>query len=365
MSAQPLAPRYDPSRSYEWNFENAPSPLSVAVPPFPGEQTFCGLPVASPLGIPAGPLLNGKWCLYYAGLGFDVLTYKTVRSSPRDCYPLPNLQPVDCGQLNGNETELPVGNTMHGTWAVSYGMPSMGPEFWQRDITATRDALPADKLLSVSVVGSMQPGWTIDDLARDYARCARWARDAGADTVEANLSCPNVTSCDGQLYQHPRDAALVAAQLRDAIADTPLILKIGYLPDTALAKQLIDAVAPYVQALAMTNSIATTVRTPAGKLLFEGQCRGICGDAIRQASVNQVATLHTLIQQQGHPLEIIGVGGVQNGTHVEHYLTAGAHAVHMATAPMMDPLVAIAIREHWSGAAHSDRHERPRNTDKR
>ena len=52
----------------------------------PGQWQFCGLPVNSPLGVAAGPLLNGRWCLYYASLGFDVLTYKTVRSRRRECY---------------------------------------------------------------------------------------------------------------------------------------------------------------------------------------------------------------------------------------------------------------------------------------
>ena len=85
---------YDIARSYDWNYENVPAPPEIEVPAVPGEWHFCGLPVASPLGIPAGPLLNSKWILYYARLGFDVLTYKTVRSSYRGCYEPPNLLPV-------------------------------------------------------------------------------------------------------------------------------------------------------------------------------------------------------------------------------------------------------------------------------
>ena len=41
---------------------------------------------------------------------------------------------------------------------------------------------------------------------RDYAQCARWAVESGADCVEANFSCPNVATCDGQLYQDARQA---------------------------------------------------------------------------------------------------------------------------------------------------------------
>ena len=74
-------PRYDISQTYQWNYDNSPDVVPVEVRDISGYWTFCGLPVASPLGMPAGPLLNGRWVLYYAALGFDVLTYKTVRSS--------------------------------------------------------------------------------------------------------------------------------------------------------------------------------------------------------------------------------------------------------------------------------------------
>ncbi len=99
-------PRYDPTKTYRWNYENAPPPVdhNQRIAEVRGDWDFVGLRVDSPLGIAAGPLLNGKWCLYYAALGFDVLTYKTVRSGSRECYPLPNLQPVACQNLSGNET---------------------------------------------------------------------------------------------------------------------------------------------------------------------------------------------------------------------------------------------------------------------
>src|SRR5690606_12427536 len=106
-----------------------------------------------------GPLLNGRWCLYYAGLGFDVLTYKTVRSRARACYPLPNLQPVRCGMLDGGESELPTAPAMQGSWAVSFGMPSRDPEVWRADVQWTRRRLPPGKILVVSVVGTMEEGW--------------------------------------------------------------------------------------------------------------------------------------------------------------------------------------------------------------
>jgi dihydroorotate dehydrogenase (NAD+) catalytic subunit len=338
---------YDRTQTYRWNYENAPEPVEVDVPPMRGEWTFCGKKVPSPLGIPAGPLLNGSWVLYYASLGFDVLTYKTVRSSQRECYELPNLVPVETGQLTGNEERLGESLSMNGSWAVSFGMPSTDPEVWRHDVEQTRARLAAEKLLSVSVVGTVQPGWSIDDLAADYAQCARWAVDAGADTIETNFSCPNVETCDGQLYQNPTEAAIVAAAVRQAIGNRPLILKIGHMTDSGDAEELLEAVEPFATAISMTNSVATTVRGQSGKLLFAGQQRGICGEATFDASLQQTSLFSERVRARGHALSIISVGGVSNAGHVRSCLKAGAESVHIATAAMIDPNVALEIRRNW------------------
>lgn len=343
-------PRYDIRQSYTWNYEHAPelgrvdlSGLRVAE--VPGEWRFCGRRVGSPLGMPAGPLLNARWCLYYASLGFDVVTYKTVRSRFRPCYELPNLQPVLAQPMRGGEPEVPATEEMRGSWAVSFGMPSMEPEVWRRDVEWTRRTLPAGKVLSVSVVGTMQPGWTLDDLAADYALCARWAVESGADCVEANLSCPNVQSRDGQLYQNPGDARTVVAAVREVIGETPLLLKIGHVTERAVAAELVAAVAPYVQGLAMVNCIPTTVRGTDGAAMFDGQPRGIGGAAILDASVAQVELFASVIREGGVSLEIVGVGGAASTSDVRRYLQAGAGNVHIATAAMLNPLVAIRIRD--------------------
>lgn len=338
-------PRYRIDQSYEYNYEHAPDPVQVEVPPVPGAWRFCGLPVDSPLGIPAGPLLNGRWVLYYASLGFDILTYKTVRSRERACYPLPNLVPVETQSLWGGESELPATDTMHGSWAVSFGMPSMAPEVWRADVEATRAALPSGKLLVVSVVATEQAGWTLDDLAADYAQTARWAIEAGADAIETNFSCPNVDTCDGSLYQDAASSAAVAAAVRDAIGRAAYIIKIGRMTDESPARALVEAVEPFADALAMTNSIATKVRDAQEHLLFDGQNRGICGRATLQASLDQVAMFHRITAHRAKPLELIGVGGAATAEDVARYLESGASSVHLATAAMVDPAVGLAIRK--------------------
>jgi dihydroorotate dehydrogenase (NAD+) catalytic subunit len=337
-------PKYDAARSYDWNFDHAPEPVQIDVPAVSGTWTYCGLPVDSPLGVPAGPLLNGRWLLYYASLGFDILTYKTVRSSARECFPLPNLLPVETGQLAESRKEIPESATMRGSWAVSFGMPSKAPDWWRRDIEATRKSLPRGKVLSVSVVGTVQPDWSLEDLADDYANCARWALESGADCIETNFSCPNVSTCDGQLYQNPESAGVVAAHVRDAIGTAPYIIKIGHMLDRVEAGRLLDAVAPYATALAMTNSVAAMIRAKDGSLYFGGQPRGICGEATRDASLAQTRMFHELITERSLSMKLVGVGGASSAKDVRDYLAAGAESVHIATAAMVDPLVAARIR---------------------
>jgi len=349
MTLDPSAnlPRYNRLQTYQWNYDHAPQSLNPAllrpIASVQGDWRYCGLAVDSPLGVPAGPLLNGKWCLYYADLGFDVLTYKTVRSSARACYDLPNLAPVLVGQMQGGEADTPVAAQMEGSWAVSFGMPSQSPDAWRRDVALTKKKLPPGKLLSVSVVGTIQPGWSIEELADDYALCAHWAAESGADVIEVNFSCPNVATCDGQLYQQPIDAALTAEKVRSRIGDLPLIVKIGRVENQAAATELLEAIGPHISALAMTNSIASTIGS-GEEQLFAGQPRGVCGEAIHTASVAQVKMFAVLIEEQQSTLQLIGVGGVSSADHLRAYLAAGAHAVHIATAAMVDPLVAVKIR---------------------
>ena len=349
----PLLPRYDPRQTYDWNYTHAPAPGPHDEPQVPGSWDFCGLPVSSPLGIAAGPLLNGKWILYYAALGFDVLTYKTVRSRHRECYALPNLQPVEAGHLRGGGASLRAEEEMRGSWAVSFGMPSKSPDVWRADIESTRRALPKRKLLSVSVVATPEPHWTFEELADDFARCARWAVESGADVVEANFSCPNVASADGQLYQQPDSAGRVAARLRAAVGPKPLLLKIGHVTGEAEAAALAVAVSGHVDALVMVNCISAQVVDDQQRPLFDGERRGIAGDAICEPALEQIALFARVIQQRGLKLRLVGVGGIATAAHVRAHLDAGAHAVQLATAAMLDPRIGLAIRSGLAAWAES------------
>jgi dihydroorotate dehydrogenase len=304
--------------------------------------------------VAAGPLLNGRWIRYYAALGFDVLTYKTVRSRAWPCHAMPNLQPValDTAQrLVAREALVDAEQAMTGSWAVSFGMPSQAPDVWRRDIAETREVLPTQQILSVSVVATPAPDWSIDEVADDYARCARWAAESGADTVELNFSCPNVATCDGQLYQNPAQARHVAACVRAAVRDKPLLVKLGHVAEERQARELVTALASHVDALVMVNCVAARVRSE-HELMFAGQRRGIAGAAIRAAALEQVRMFKRVAGQVGPGMKIVGCGGISRAADVISHLEAGACGVQVATAAIVDPAVAIQIRREWHGVSN-------------
>ena len=336
---------YDISKSYDWNYDHAPNrPDRSEIRPIAGDWNFCGLASNSPLGVPAGPLLNSQWILYYASLGFDVLTYKTVRSAERKCYGLPNLLPVEGGPLVGEGGEINSSEGSFDTWAISFGMPSKDPAVWRKDVERARLGLGKGQVLVVSVVASPQPGWTIDEVAEDFATCAKWAAESGAQAVEPNLSCPNVCTQEGDLYLSPSASKIVTQAVRAAIGRLPLILKAGLFPSLSHAEQFVEAIAPTADAISSTNSITAKVRAANGELLFEGLKRGIGGAGIEKRCREEVGMLAGIIREKQLDLKLVAVGGVSTPEHVTDRLAAGAHHVQLATAAMLNPNIALEIR---------------------
>lgn len=103
----------------------------------------------------------------------------------------------------------------------------------------------------------------------------------------------------------------------------------------------------------MTNSVAAAVKTPEG-LAFGGERRGICGKATLEASLAQVAMCAERLAERTTTMQLIGVGGASTADDVRRYLKSGAHAVHLATAAMINPLVGAEIKrelaEKWTSS---------------
>jgi len=132
--------------------------------------------------------------------------------------------------------------------------------------------------------------------------------------------------------------------LREAIPNTPLLLKVGHIDNRETAHEFLEKVAPSADALVMVNGVSARVRSPSGELLFEGRCRGIAGDAIRETALEQLVLFEGLIRQFGLDVGLVGVGGIGQAADVRACLDRGCEAVQFATTAMLDPGLGLAIR---------------------
>lgn len=361
---------YRIDRTYRWNYEHGPQ-LEPSAPPSVPEtplKSFFDRRVRSRLGISAGLLLNSRWIAAYAQLGYDLLTYKTVRSAARPCYPLPNWvfvdapEPLAPGEDGPPLTRIPRPSRADArpTTAVCFGMPSMSPGIWRADIREARRLLRPDQSLIVSVVGTpgaatgapvqdlpaSAPSLAAELLAEDFARCAAWAAEAGADVVEANFSCPNVCSAEGMVYRDPAMSRFIAERIRSAIPATPLLIKVGYFAQEAAMEAFLRAVEPAADGVVLVNAVSRRVVEPDGSPTFGTTMPrvGILGGAIHAVCVRNVRQAVTIRDRLGLRLHILAVGGVFSADDAAQYFAAGAEAVLMGGAPMFCPELAVAIK---------------------
>jgi dihydroorotate dehydrogenase len=347
---------YRIDQSYQANYESGPE-FSRPFPEVPTTPTkeLLGMRVNSRVGIAAGLLLNSKWIATYARLGFDVLTYKTVRSRYRECYPppnwvrlnLPNGLPDDPdASLMADHSDAPISDTA--TWAVCFGMPSMEPEVWRADVERAKRGLGTGQILNVSVVGTPNEVGSFDDLADDFARCAAWAKEAGADWIEANFSCPNVTTAEGQVYQDPRAARAAAERIRRAIGNTPLLIKTGSFGAAGTLAEFLESMDRLADAVVLVNAVQRRVHDSNGRPVFGPFERvGIVGHAIRDHCLHLVADASAIVRSRKLAIRIFGVGGASTAADVREYFHVGADAVFLGSAPMFKPTLAAEIKRAY------------------
>jgi dihydroorotate dehydrogenase len=340
---------YRVDRSYAWNYGHAPQlPRVRRLPPGPGAQLL-GCALNSPLGIAAGPLLNAKWVEAYARIGYDILTYATVRSRQQPAHSLPNIRHIENRDQVAITSRRPSMNGTGPTLAVSLGMPSMEPDVWRKDIRRARERLTGGgQILMVSVVGTPDPVAGVDAFIADYTQCAAWAAEAGAHVVEVHLAIPHPFGEPGQMvYEHIPLAAQILYRIRTTVT-VPIVAKVGLFRTARLMHDTATKLAAWVDGFELVHAIPRRVVDEEGKAAFEGPGREyaeVVGSATFPVCSRQVEEMIAWRKAGEWPHAIIGVGGITTVERARHLLREGANAVLVATAALYDPLLAVRFRQ--------------------
>lgn len=347
-------PFFDPLLTYEENYKKGPfgqfADKKVYKEKGLPDHYLFGLPVFTPFGIPAGPLLNSKFVNAALDKGFDIVEYKTVRTKFRACNEWPNVLAIKVkGDLTLEMAEKGViGDQKYGNpLAVtnSFGVPSMDPDVWQKDLSKSVKHAKKGQI----VIGSFQ-GTTEGDInkfVKDYVLAASLVKETGVKVMETNLSCPNEGSAHMVCFDLQRTQEIVYA-IKEEIGDTPLIIKIAYFEDDSQLEKLIQAVGKIIEGVSAINTIPAKVFKENGEQALPGGPTrlksGTCGHPIKWAGLEMTERLFKIRKKLNMGFTIIGVGGVTVAKDYFDYRRRGADVVMSATGAMWNPLLAQEIK---------------------
>jgi dihydroorotate dehydrogenase len=347
-----ITPFYDPTLSYDENYERGPFGAfehpTQWMPTSTASTSLLGIPLDFPFGIPAGPLLNARYVSAAFSMGFPVCVYKTVRSRQTPSHPVPNVLPIEInGDLTLEKAAKPV--TVKPSYSPplsitnSFGVPSKDPSVWEVDMKEALQSARPGQLLIGSFQGTSSPDG-FDAFLEDCVSTAVRVAATGVKVLELNLSCPNEGKKALLCFDIERVEAIVDA-IKAQVA-TPLLLKLAYFSDQQQLAKFVEHIGPRIEGLCAINTIPATIVDENGNQALPGEGRavsGVCGDAIRWAGIEMVERLSVLRNSMNLEFAIIGVGGVSHAVHYQQYRGAGADLVLSATGAMWNPLLAQEI----------------------
>jgi len=312
---------------------------------------FLGFKVATPLGVPAGPLLNSSWIGFAAAFGFDILCYKTIRSCEHPGHGLPNMIYVECKDqlVSGRYPEklymrpMPPHEIKGVAVTNSFGMPSRDADYLAYDIPRAQQLLKRGQVMIVSVVGTACSE-NLNAFVQDFVRVSQQAKDYGAKIIELNLSCPNVTTGEGSIYNHPDIVHEIVSKVVQVVPDIPIVIKVGVFNNLQVMEEtFLKAADAGARAVSGINTISMKVcRSDGSPALGENRIQsGICGYPIRQAAIDFTCSASMINKKNKLDLVVLTTGGAMFSEHFTEFFEAGANVAMTATGMMWNPYIAM------------------------
>ena len=183
------------------------------------------------------------------------------------------------------------------------------------------------------VVGSVS-GHSFDD----YNIVTRKLSDSGlVDAIELNISCPNLKG-GGLAFGTDPDTVYKVVSGARAVCHVPMIVKLS--PNvTDITEIAVSAAKGGADILSLINTLTgMAIDAKARRPILKNITGGLSGPAVKPVALRMVYQV-----SQAVDLPILGIGGIVSGTDAVEFLLAGATAVGVGTANILDPLAAPRI----------------------
>ncbi len=185
-------------------------------------------------------------------------------------------------------------------------------------------------------------GFSVDEYA--YT-CERLDSQEQVGWLEVNVSCPNVHGGGMSFGTDPRAAAQVTKAVK-AVTKKPVIIKLSpnVTDIVSIAKACEDAGADGISLINTLLGMRIDLRTK--KPVIANTMGGFSGSAIFPVALRMVYQVSSAVN-----IPVVGMGGVSSAEDVIEMMLAGATAVEIGAANLVDPFICKKIVEALPAAA--------------
>jgi dihydroorotate oxidase B, catalytic subunit (EC 1.3.3.1) len=189
-----------------------------------------------------------------------------------------------------------------------------------------RDEIPFLRRYDTAIIAN-----ACGNTVEEYEEMAEILSDADVDAIELNLSCPNVKEGCMAFGSTASGMTQVVSRVRKHCRK-PLIVKLT--PNvTDICEIACAAEAAGADAVSLINTVlgmAIDVKTR--RPVLGNVMGGLSGPAVKPIALRMVYQVSKSVK-----IPVIGMGGISNGTDVVEFLLAGASAVMIGTAGLVNP----------------------------
>ena len=243
-------------------------------------------------------------------------SFKGTTRQPRFGNPLPRIAEYEGGMLN------------------AVGLQNPGVE------KVIAEELPKLKECFHKKVIANVSGFSVGEYAET---CALLDQEEQVGLLEVNISCPNVHDGGMSFGTSPAAAAQVTRAVK-AVTKKPVYMKLSpnVTDIVSIAKACEDAGADGVSLINTLMGMRLDLKTR--RPILANSTGGMSGPAIFPLAVRMVYQVYQAVS-----IPIIGMGGVTCARDVMELMLAGATAVEVGAANLVDPLACKKITEELPG----------------
>lgn len=359
---------YDIHKPWEQNVADGPI-WRGGYPPYPAERPyrFLGHELISPITIAAGPASGKRWTDFYLTMGYGLVMEKTRRTVPRGSNPTPNVAIIKEEQQITREN---LDKTLHGSMdereyqryrsvTNSFGNPSPNMFTWATHLREQRESVRSGQLLGCSItataldsgpscsviLGNSPETAVLVETASDMLIGGTAAAVSGAQVIEFNLACPNVTDHpeEGEMFQNPQLVRYLFAEWKRRFPNNPAGFKAGLYKDKDQMRRVLAGGGDNLGFVSLINAVAMKVVDGEGNKIIGGgtiEKAGTCGVPLQTIALEEIEWAADIRESEGLRYEIIGGGGIVSVWDVDRYRDAGADVVFSGSYVFANPLFA-------------------------